>query len=119
MKKLIYLLFLISLFACETNNEEKIITYRITDNESGFMVTYKNETGELVSEIIINNSSEDIWKYRFNATEGNIIYVSANYKDINTGIKVEILINGKVFKQSESLYDTLNFVTVSGTVPFE
>lgn len=119
MEKLIYVLLFISLLACETNNEEKNITYRISDNESGFSVTYKNEAGELVSENVITNSMEDIWQYNFDTKEGEIIYVSANYKDINTGIIVEILIDGKVFKQSESLYDTLNFVTVSGTVPYE
>jgi hypothetical protein len=53
------------------------------------------------------------------ADEGEIVFVSAIYKDINSRINVRILIDGKVYKQGASKYDTVRYVTVSGTVPFE
>jgi len=119
MKKLLIILLALSLFSCEVNQDIKKITYRISENEAGFLVTYLNENGVLIKENIVNSSSEDVWSYCFDAVEGDIIYVSANYKDISDGMRIEILVDGKVYKQSESLFDTLNYITVSGTVPYE
>lgn len=117
-------LFLISalvlLFSsCEKNDEAAKVVYKITDNQSGFTVKYRNSEGELLSEQVTPTSKEDEWKHSFNSKEGEIVYVSAIYDDINTGIKVQILLDGKVYKQASSLYDTLNFVTLSGSIPYK
>lgn len=121
MKRNKILLFFVILFvaACEPNDDEHRVTYRISDNESGFSVSYRDEQGDIQRKSVDVSSAEDIWTYAFTGTEGDIVYVSANYKDPETGINVEILLNGKVFLQESSLYDTLNFVTVSGSIPYE
>ncbi len=113
------LFFLFALSSCEVNDDIRKITYRISDNESGFDVTYKNENDEMITENVNISSAEDVWEYSFQAQEGDIYYVSAIYKDINTGIKVQALIDGKVAGQNSSLYDTLHFVITSGTIPYE
>lgn len=105
--------------SCDINEEERSVTYRISNNHSGFDVTYRIADGSLNKATIDISSKEDIWTYNFTGTEGDIVYVSANYKDINTGIRIQILLDGKTFKQGSSLYDTLNFVTVSGTIPYK
>ncbi|MCD4745927.1 MAG: hypothetical protein K8R58_06475 [Bacteroidales bacterium] len=119
MKKIIILITIIlSFIACEKDNNEKEVTYLITDSDSGFDVTYKNKDKETVFEKVLVASSEDKWKYFFKAVKGDIVYVSANYTDINSAIKVKILIDGKVYKEAATKYDTTSFVTVSGTIPY-
>ncbi|MCF8228407.1 MAG: hypothetical protein K9G58_12385 [Bacteroidales bacterium] len=123
MKKYIILtilsLSLIGISSCEKNDEARKVVYQISDNQSGFEVSYRNASGEVKKEQVIPESKEDVWKYTFEAREGEIIYVSGIYDDVTTGIKVQILLDGKLFKEKSSLYDTLNYVIVSGTVPFE
>ncbi len=111
------ILVILSLSACE-KNEDKLVKYLVTDSESGFNITYRNNSGATITEEITVASTEDEWVYTFTAEKGDIVYVSTIYKDINSRIKVAILINGKVYKQASSKYDTISFVTVSGTIPY-
>jgi hypothetical protein len=52
------------------------------------------------------------------AEEGSIIFVSAKYTDINSAIKVQLKLDGKIYKEGSSTADTIRFVTVSGTIPY-
>lgn len=118
-KILIIIIFITTLISCEKNDEQRNLTYRVSENESGFVVTYKNANGEMITETVDISSGEDVWEYSFKAQEGDIYYVSAIYKDINTGIRVQALIDGKTAGQNSSLYDTLLYVITSGTIPYE
>ena len=119
MKKYFLLILVILLIsACEKFDEEKQVSYLISDCESGFNVTYSDENGTLIKKDVITSSAEDKWTYSFESKKGEIIYISAIYKDINSEINVQILVDDKLFKQASSKYDTLNFVTVSGTIPY-
>jgi hypothetical protein len=119
MKKLIYILPLLLLFTACDKIQEKKVSYVITRSVSGFDVKYRNADGTLIGEKIITESAEDRWTYDFMADEGDIVFVSAIYKDLSSSILVQILIDGKVYKQGSSKQDTVSYVTVSGTVPFE
>ena len=119
MKKLVYILpLLLILGSCE-KSKEKQVSYVITRSVSGFDVNYRIADGTLVKEHIETESAQEKWQYSYTAEEGDIIFVSAIYKDITSAISVQILIDGKVYKQGSSSQDTVRFVTVSGTVPFE
>jgi len=119
MKKIIYILPLIMiLFSCEKSSEKQV-SYIITKSVSGFDVNYRNADGTLIQDHIISESAQDRWQYSYTAEQGDIVFVSAIYKDITSAITVQILIDGKVYKQGSSSQDTVRFVTVSGTVPFE
>jgi len=118
MKKIVLLLvLLLPLLSCQ-KVDEVIVKYVISDNASGFLVNYINEEGVMVSDAVINNSAQDTWSYAFTTDRGQIIFISAISKDINDGIKVSLIIDGKTFKQGSSNNDTTNYVTVSGTVPY-
>ena len=118
MKKIWILLPIVFfLMACEKDNDV-IVRYLISDNASGFYVNYLDENGNLISETVDVNSAQDTWSYTFKTERGKIIFTSVIYKHINDGVKVSLLVDGKTFKQGSSLHDTLNFVTVSGTVPY-
>ena len=110
-------LIILLLSACE-KDDEVMVKYVISNNSSGYKVNYLNESGDLKQEAIESNSAQDKWSYSFTAEKGQIIFVSAIYKDISDGIKVAILIDGKTYKQGSSNNDTLSYVTVSGTVPY-
>ena len=119
MKKFIFIIPLILiLFSCEKNREKKV-SYIITNSVSGFDVNYVSADGALMSESVGSASAVDRWNYNYIANEGDIVFVSAIYDDINSAITVQILIDGKVYKQGSSTHDTVKYVTVSGTVPFE
>lgn len=103
--------------ACQKEKEAKV-QYIVSKAASGFDVAYLNSDGKLVGEWVPTASAEDRWTYAFSAKEGDIVYVSARYHDITSAINVQVLINGKVYKQGSSIQDTTRFVTVSGTVPY-
>ena len=113
----ILLLLLFVMISCEKENEKQV-KYLITDSVSDYEVSYHDKEGNLVNKSVSVESEEDKWIYEFTGEKGQIVYVSAIYKDINSGINVKILIDGKVYKEAQSLYDTLNYVVVSGTIPY-
>jgi len=118
IKKLIFLIaVLLATAACEQNNSVKI-TYYITDSDSGFEVNYRNENGELVNENVVTQSESDVWRYDFVGEKGDIVFMSAIYYDSESKLKVQVRMDGKVFKEAYSEYDITNFVVVSGTVPY-
>ena len=115
---MIFLLTIFSLIACDQAVEGVAVTYVVTDSDSGFDVRYRNADGKLVSETVVTDSETDVWKYAFETDPGEIVFISANYYDVNSKIRVRILVDGKIFREASSLYDTANFVVVSGTVPY-
>ena len=118
-KKLILILIVLFVAAsCEKDREDKNVLYFITDSESGFDVIYRNENGNILSENVLVAGKEDEWEYSFSSRQGEIVYVSACYKDINSGIKVMVLIDDKIYKSGSSEGDTIKYVTVSGTIPY-
>ncbi len=116
MKKLLLPILLLALAACEKDATRQV-TYRITDSVSGFNVRYLDESGEVVSEKITTQSAQDIWEYSFQSEDGGIVFVSANYKDPGSAIKVQVKVDGKMFRQAASKNDTVSFITVSGVLP--
>jgi len=124
MKKKIFIsssillsVLLLIMVSCEKQTEPKTVVYEITRSVSSFNVNYLDAKGQLVKETVHVNSAEDIWRYSFQSLPRKVVHVSANYKDINSAINVRILIDGKVYKQASTKYDTTMYVTVSGTVP--
>jgi len=118
--RFLFVLSFISVFtliSCEKNTQPKNVTYEISRSISGFSVTYKDASGELIKEKITTASAEDVWRYSFEGIPRDVIYVSASYKDINSAIRVRLLVDGKVYKEAATKYDTTMFVTVSGIIP--
>ena len=113
---MVLLFFIFIAFSCEKENEKQI-KYLITDSASDYEISFRNENGNLVDKSVSVESEEDEWFYEFTGKKGQILYVSAIYKNIESGINVKILIDGKVYKEAQSLYDTLSYVVVSGTIP--
>ena len=118
MKKVILVILVVfTLNACEKRADIPV-RYLATDAVSDFTVTYRNSSGSLITEEVNVASTEDEWNFYFKAKKGDIVYLSAIYKDITSGIKLAILVDGKIYKQASSQYDTIKYVIVSGTIPY-
>jgi len=120
MKNSIFFFLIISLItlSCQKTNQVKV-NYIVTDAVSAYNLHYLNAQQELIYETIYPESAQDQWGYEYMADEGDIVYISGNYKDINSALKIMILLNGKVYKQASNEGDTLEYLTVSGTVPYK
>jgi hypothetical protein len=64
------------------------------------------------------DSGEDIRSYSFSGEKGDIVYVSAIYTDSASSVKVEILLDGKIYKSGSSNNEPGKYVIVSGTIPY-
>lgn len=111
-------LFLTTLLAGCERNEEKQVKYLATGSVSEYSITYRATGGNLVTETVEAQSQTDKWSYSFVANQGEILYLSGFYKDVNSGLKLMVLVDGKVYKQSSSLGDTISYLIVSGVVPY-
>lgn len=104
-------------YSCEKEEGQKV-RYQVTRSVSGFNVNYLNGEGILIRDTVTTQSAQDIWRFDFEAEPGEVVFISTRYTDITSAIKVQILIDGKVYKEGSSTNDTVSFVTVSGTVPY-
>jgi len=50
--------------------------------------------------------------------KGDIVYLSGKYQDISSSLKLSIKIDGKIYKEQYSEGDTVNYLVVSGTIPY-
>ncbi len=122
MKPSYYLILMIAAFAlffssCEKHGDVSV-KYIATEAIDDYEITWRNEKGELKTEIVAAQSVQDRWEYNFTAREGEIVYISGKYKNINSSLRLMIVVDGKVYKQGFSAGDTLKYLTVSGVLPY-
>ncbi len=99
--------------------QRKEVVYRAMGAVSAYNLQYFDEQNVLIKEEVIPQSKQDVWEYGFEAEEGDIVYINGKYHDINSGLKIQVLIDGKIYKQASSEGDTVNYLVVSGVVPYE
>ncbi len=117
MKKLFFAVILFAAFSCSDVNKRSV-KYISTGAISAYNLQYLDANGEMIKTDIVPQSAQDKYSYGFMAEDGDIVYISGNYKDINSALKIMILVDGKIYKQAQSISDTLSFLTVSGTIPY-
>lgn len=119
MKRLIIIIFaLVTIIASCTDVNKKNVKYIATGAISAYNLQHLNENNELVDIETTPQSAQDQWSYSYIADEGEIVYISGYYKDINSSLKLMILVDGKVYKQASNTSDTISILTVSGTIPY-
>ncbi|MDP2723310.1 MAG: hypothetical protein Q8O72_11175 [Bacteroidales bacterium] len=116
-KIVILALVLLFLGACNDTNQKKV-TYITSGAISEYQLQYRNDQQEMVNLKVNPESASDKWKFEFMADQGEIVYISGNYKDIQSSLLIQILVDGKVYKQGNSQADTIKYLTVSGVVPY-
>ena len=110
--------FMLLLVSCSDTNRKKV-TYVATGAISAYNLQYLNDDNELTETEVFPQSAQEQWEYNYIEDDGEIVYISGNYNDINSSLKIMILIDGKVYKQASNEADTLSYLTVSGIVPYD
>jgi hypothetical protein len=118
-KYLLYFILISFLFASCNKTYPKKVTYIATASVSAYNLQYLSDQNVLVKTLVEPQSAQDIWKYEFMSEEGEIVYINGNYKDINSALKIQVLVDGKVYKQGATEGDTLKYLVVSGVVPYD
>lgn len=120
MKKYITIaiLSIFLLTSCNKSNQKKV-TYITTGSISAYNLQYVNDQNVLIKEVVEPQSAQDTWKYEFMSDQGEIVYINGIYKDINSALKIQLLVDGKVYKQGSTQGDTLKYLVVSGVVPYD
>ena len=113
---IIAITFIVS--SCSKNNQV-IITYQASGAISEYSLYYTDADGNLSEMQVTPQSAQDKWMFSFAGEEGNIVYLSGKYADINSGLNLLIKLDGKIYKQVSNEGDTLKYLTVSGVVPYK
>ncbi len=114
---IVFILALVALTACE-KREDKMVKYMATGATADFILSYRDKEGTLQNQTVNAQSSQDSWDYSFMSEQGQIVYLSGKYEDIQSSLTLIIYVDGKVYKQGSSIGDTLKYLTVSGVVPY-
>lgn len=118
-RNIIFSILIILLFTACNKTSQKKVTYKATDAVSAYNLQYLNDQNELITVSVEPQSAQDVWKYEFMSDAGEIVYINGRYKDINSALKIQLLVDGKVYKQGATQGDTLKYLVVSGVVPYD
>ena len=102
---------------CNDDKQVKV-EYEASLSVSKYSLSFMDDTGTLKELTIEPEGADDVWRYSMIADEGDIVYVSGKYNDINSALRLNIKIDGKIYKSASSKGDTLKFLVVSGVVPY-
>lgn len=115
--KIMFLLFFLVLGSCQPEKQVNVV-YEASQAVSSFKLSYLDEAGSLQSVTVNPESQEDVWRYSMVVEEGDMVYVSGKYNDPNSSLRLAVKINGKIYKEAFSKYDTVKYLIVSGVVPY-
>lgn len=119
MNKLIYLVIVFMLLlSCTKEDEKQKVEYRVSNAMSSTNIAYRNAESVMINETVDFNSSEEIWNLVTEMNRGDIIYLSAVYYDSASSVTVEVLVDGKIYKQQSSVNEPEKYVIASGTIPY-
>ncbi len=120
MKKLVlfFTVVLLLMPGCAKYTRKRI-TYRASQALFPVALTYRDNNGILVADTFQPVGEQDIWSKNVMMNEGDIVYLAGKYNNIENSVLLEVLIDGKIYKQNSSKGDTVNYVIVSGTIPYQ
>lgn len=119
MKRIVYISLLLFFFsACNKEDEAIVVQYKASNGYSETQIKYRDADGVLVSKNIIFAGSEDVWTYSYDGKKGDIVFISAQYYDPSSSIALQILLDGKIFKEGTNNNEANKILTISGTIPY-
>ena len=120
MSRIIYLFIILFVLAssCQMENKDVSVIYRVSNATADTEISFRDENGNILSEDADFQSLEDKWHYALQLKQGEIVYLTALYHDSSSSVNVEILIDGKIYKQKSSVQEPEKYVIASGIVPF-
>ena len=119
MRITVILIFLMIIFGCEKEKSSVSVEYRVSNAYSETEITWRTADAAQMKKTILFESVEDEWKQQFRASRGNIVYLSGIYHDTASSVTLQIIVDGKIYKQKTSINEPGKYVTVSGTIPYQ
>jgi len=118
MKKLLFIPFVLMLFiSCEKENNNVKVEYRLTKAHNVLDIQFKALEESLIDQTIDFSSRED-WTYTYESKAGNILFLSARCTAKDSLAVLQILIDGKIYKEKTGINEPGKYEIVSGTIPF-
>lgn len=104
--------------ACEKDEQKVTVTYKLSNAIADTDLSYRNVEAEILNETVQIESVQDVWTKSFEMNRGEIVYLSAFYHDSTSSVKIQILVDGKVYKEGSSNQEPEEYLTISGTIPY-
>jgi hypothetical protein len=119
MKRILAFVFFLFLFsACEVEKEKITVSYRVSNAYADTEVSYRNSDAQIITELVSFQSAEDVWAYDMELRKGDIVYLAARYEDSASSVRLQILMDGKVFKEGSNNNEPGKYLILSGSIPF-
>lgn len=119
MKRIIHLTLILLLFsACDIEKDKITVSYKVSNAYALTEVSYRNNDAQIVTELVDFQSAEDVWSYDMELRRGDIVYLAAIYEDSTSSVKLQILMDGKVFKEGSNNNEPGKYLILSGSIPF-
>jgi hypothetical protein len=119
MLRTIYLLLTIFVAGgCEKVPDPVQVTYRINQAFASVEVTWRDSEDALQTNTIAFESIQDSWQKRLTMQPGQIVYLSAIYADSASSATIQILLDGKVYKEAATTQEPNKYIIVSGVIPY-
>ena len=99
--------------------KEVIVEYEASGTVSSYRLDYLDEQGEMHRLTVKPKSAEDVWRYRMVAEQGDILYLSGKYQDVESLLRLTVKVEGKIYKEAFSKGDTVKILVVSGVIPYD
>jgi hypothetical protein len=116
---LVIFVFVLFTIACVKENDKVPVQYRVSSAYAETEISFRNDQQDIITEIYPFQSGEDIWTWSGQLLKGEIVYLSTRYTDSASSVKVQILVDGKIYKESSSNNEPNKYLIVSGTVPLD
>jgi negative regulator of replication initiation len=97
-----------------------LVTYRVMDYQDGFTIQYRTFSDTLHKEIVQGAYSlNKPWQFSFRTSDNEVVYAVMTDTIMNSFSKVQILLNGKLYKEKARGANRFMPVVVSGVISNE
>lgn len=118
-KRIVYpVLILVLISGCVKEPDPVRVSYRISQAYAPVEISYRDHIGNQQTRTVSFESILDTWQESLSMQPGEIVYLSAFYSDSLSSVKVQILTNGKVYKEAASVREPDKYLIVSGVIPY-
>jgi hypothetical protein len=119
-RRIVYLFLIVVLFSgCMKEPDPVIVSYRVSQAYAPVDISYRDHNGDLNMRTIQFESTQDTWQETLSMQPGEIVYLSAFYSDSLTSVKIQIITDGKIYKEATSTREPDKYLIVSGVIPYQ
>ena len=119
MKRIVYSAILLLFFtACDIEKDKLNVTYKVSNASAITEVSYRNSDAQIITELIDFQSAQDVWTYDMELRRGEIVYLAAIYEDSTSSVRLQIQMDGKIFKEGSNTNEPGKYLILSGSIPY-